>query len=173
MPGFDYTSTGVYFVTICTPHRECLFGEIVDGIMRLNAYGDVVAECWQAIPDHFPHATLDAFVIMPNHVHGIITIMRSQQPTRETPPVGAQHVAPLPVNVIPGSLGAIVRAFKSAVTKRINILRGTPGAPVWQRGYFDRVVRDETEMQRIRQYIADNPSRWQIGRENPARCDSP
>ena len=86
--GYDYTSAGAYFITICAHRRECLFGEVVDGVMRLNVYGRVVDACWQAIPDHFPHVMLDVYVIMPNHVHGIIAIV-------DDPPVGARHASPL------------------------------------------------------------------------------
>ena len=145
---YDYTRAGMYFVTICTWQRESLFGEIVDGAMRLNGMGRVVQECWDGIPVHFPHIELDLFVVMPNHVHGIVAFAGDVYPVgaQHAAPefgfsvsgAGAQHAAPLHEmllsrNVAPGSLGAITRSFKSAVTKRINQLRDNPGAPVWQR----------------------------------------
>jgi REP element-mobilizing transposase RayT len=128
LSGHDYRSPGAYFVTLCVQGGECLLGEVVDGEMRLSEWGKIAWNCWQAIPEHFPHVELDGWVVMPNHVHGIIAIT--------DPVVEAQHAAPLQgrtprhsprTNVQPGSLRAIVRSFKSAATRRINELRGTPG----------------------------------------------
>ena len=154
--GWDYTRSGAYFVTICAHNGECLFE---DPMLRR-----VVETMWRHIPCHFPHVRLDEFVVMPNHVHGIIWIVDK--------PVGAQHAAPLQAghtNVAPGSLSAIVRSFKSAVTKRINEIRNTPGAPVWQRNYYEHIVRSEDELRRIREYIHLNPLKWELDRENPRR----
>jgi len=161
LPEYDYTQPGAYFVTICTHQRECLFGEVMEGEMRLSVWGEVAEQCWRDIPAHFPHVELDAWVVVPNHIHGIITI---------TDVVGAQHAAPLQpprINVRPGSLGAIVRSYKSAVTKRINELRGTPGAAVWQRNYWEHIIRTERALEAIRRYIAENPLRWELDRYNP------
>jgi len=170
--GYDYTQPGVYFITICTHQRAPLFGQVVDGEMVLNVYGEIVRTCWREIPDHFPHVELDAFVVMPNHIHGIIVIVDHV--------VGATHASPLrhmhtsrPSERVPprgpasGSLGAIVGSFKSAVTRRINALRGTPGAPVWQRNYYEHIIRSERALDAIRQYIAENPARWHLDRYNP------
>ena len=192
---YDYSLAGAYFVTICAIQRECLFGDVVDGRVVLNEMGNAAAECWQAIPGHFPNVELDTFVTMPNHVHGIIAI-------NDVSPVGAQHAAPgfsapgfsapvpglhrpktraqhaaplrgrgglLSKNVAPGSLGAIIRSFKSAATKHINALRNTPGVPVWQRNYFERVIRDDREMDAVRRYIVDNPAKWNEDENHPAR----
>ena len=162
LKSYDYSQTGAYFVTICALDRECVFGEIADGQMRLNPLGEIVQACWHCLPQHFWYLELDAFVIMPNHVHGII----------ELNGVGAQHAAPLPgglrPNVPPGSLGAIVRSFKSAVSKQINESRGAPGTPIWQRNYYEHIIRNEDELRRICQYIVDNPAQWVLDRENPA-----
>jgi putative transposase len=163
---FDYTSNAAYFITVCTFSRDHLFGEIVDGEMQLNDAGRIVWECWNAIPEHFPHVELDAFIAMPDHVHGIVLISQPSE-TNVRPPVvvGAQHAAPLRNSddviprVQPGSLGAIVRSFKSAATKRINESRGLPGTPVWQRNYWDRVIRDDRELEETRKYILENPKR--------------
>jgi putative transposase len=158
LPGYDYTSPGAYFVTICTYLGAC--------ILESSEFQAVVGESWEEIPLHFPHAQLDEFVVMPNHVHGIVCILDTGSA------VGAQHAAPLRGDiptVRPGSLGATVRSFKSAVAKRINQIRGTPGAPVWQRNYYERVVRDEDELARIREYVHFNPVQWQLDRENPRR----
>ncbi|RMF88756.1 MAG: transposase [Nitrospinota bacterium] len=163
LPEYDYSRPGAYFVTICTQDRVCLFGQVMDGRMRLNEYGDIVRACWLAIPDHFPRTTLDEFIIMPNHVHGIIVIVDN---------VGATHASPLPSKPRgpkPHSIGAIVGSFKSAVTKRINETRGTPGAHVWQRNYYEHVIRDEVWLDRIREYIAGNPARWEEDENHPER----
>jgi REP element-mobilizing transposase RayT len=161
LSGFDYRSPGAYFVTICIQGGECLLGEVVDGEMQLSEWGEIAWNCWQAIPEHFPHVELDAWVVMPNHIHGIIAIT--------DPVVGAQHAAPLQErtprhsprpNVQPGSLGAIVRSFKSAATRRINELRGTPGIRFWQRNYWEHIIGDKRSLKRIREYMQSNPARW-------------
>lgn len=158
---YDYSGDGAYFVTICVAGRECLFGEAAGGVVRLNDAGLVVAECWQAIPDHFPQVELDEFVVMPNHLHGIIindgrgTACRAQIEESFGGPVA-------------GSLATIIRSFKSAVTKRINTLRDNPGVPVWQRNYYERVIRHDRELDGIRQYIADNPAKWETDDNYPA-----
>jgi len=162
LKGYDYTQLGAYFVTIVTRDRTCLFGEIAEGAVRLNQMGHIVRECWLAIPDHFPHAMLDEFVVMPNHVHGIIVLNGTEN-------VGARHAVPLPEQFgkpIPGSIPTIIRSFKSAVTKRINDHRGTPGVPVWQRNYYEHIIRNEDDLEAIRRYIACNPLRWHLDREN-------
>ena len=148
---FDYTQCGAYFVTICAWERRSLFGEVVDGQVGLNALGNVVEETWLAIPSHFPGVELDASVVMPNHIHGIIVVTVAAQhaaPGRPSPPTFA---------VIPGSLGAIVRSFKSAVTKRANELRMPFGSQLWQRNYYEHVIRDDEVLDRTRQYIMTNP----------------
>jgi putative transposase len=168
LKGYDYTQAGAYFVTICTKDRACLFGDVADGVMRLNQMGHIVRQCWLAIPNHVPHVLLDEFVVMPNHVHGILVIM----PTHD---VGATHASPLqnddtstrPRGPQPRSVASIVGSFKSAAAKRINEHRGTPGAPIWQRNYYEHIIRDDESLNLIRNYIADNPLRWQIDAENP------
>ena len=164
---YDYTQVGAYFVTICTQSRECLFGDVVDGEMQVNAYGRIVKASWDAITIHFPLVALDAFVVMPNHIHSIIVL--------NDRPVGARHAVPLRNierygNPIPGSIPTIIRSFKSVTTKRINEMRGTPAAFVWQRNYYEHIVRDEETLYLIRQYVADNPLNWTLDRENPL-CD--
>ncbi len=182
LPDYDYAQAGGYVVTICAHDRACLFGEIVDAEMHLNALGQIVEACWRQIPHHFPQTVLDAFVVMPNHVHGIIMIVDD--------PVGARHASPWTTHISPrathasrplparpagpvrGSLGAIVGAFKSAAAKRINLLRATPGAPVWQRNTYEHIIRDDRSLDRHRRYVLDNPARWAWDRENPARIRS-
>jgi REP element-mobilizing transposase RayT len=171
--GYDYTQAGAYFVTIVVRDRECLLGDIVDEEMRLNDYGRVVAAEWQKIPARFPHMTADASIVMPNHLHGIIVIgdgVGAKHPL--TIPNAPLHLSadasPLrPMGTTPGSLGAIVQNFKSTSTRQVNALRHTPGLPLWQRNYFERIVRDGHELNRIREYIINNPLKWALDAENP------
>ncbi len=172
LKGWDYRTPAAYFVTICTHDRAPLFGRVVDGDMVLNAFGEIVWACWREIPEHFPHVELDAFVVMPNHVHGIIFIVDVVGSLHAgATHVGATHASPLrgdaPRGPASGSLGAIVGSFKSAVTQRINALRNTPGAPVWQRNYYEHIIRTERALNAIRRYIAENPLRWHLDRYNP------
>jgi REP element-mobilizing transposase RayT len=164
LPTYDYAQAGAYFVTMVTHQRQCLFGEIVGGQMRLAAYGQVVSEQWLRSALVRGEIELDAFIVMPNHIHGIV-IMRVQPMA-----VGAHGRAPLPSSLPyrpPRSLGSLVAGFKSAATKRINEIRGTLGVSVWQRNYYERVIRNGEELNRVRQYIIDNPAHWEQDRENP------
>jgi len=170
---YDYTLGGAYFITICTLGRRCILGEVVDGEMQCSRYGRVVVECWEAIPNHFSTVDIDAFVVMPNHVHGIIVISRDSDVAENNEHSGdpnrAQHAAPLQQlsrRASAGSLSAVVRSFKAASSKRINEMRGTLGEPVWQRNYYERVVRNERELNAIREYIANNPANWAQDKEN-------
>ena len=171
--GHDYAQAGAYFVTICTHGHVCLFGRVVDDIMQLNAAGTAVERCWDAIPGHFPQVALDAFVVMPNHVHGIVVIGN----------VGARHASPVPGDAegaaerdegarakgAPArSLGAIVGSYKAAVSRQINRMRASAGESVWQRNYYEHVIRNARQLHRIRRYIEANPANWAVDRENPA-----
>jgi len=161
LKGYDYTQEGTYFITICTHGRESLLGEIVNGEMLLNAYGRVVQTCWKEIPIHFKNLELDVFGLMPNHIHGIIATN-----------VGARHAVPLHSvesfgNPVTGSIPTIIRSFKSAITNKINKIRQTPNAPVWQRNYYEHVIRNEESLNRIREYIFNNPLNWVRDPENP------
>lgn len=165
---YDYTSPGAYFVTLVTYQRDCLFGEIRDAKMALNDFGSIADECWHAIPEHFPFVELGAYVIMPNHVHGIIVIHADDLASQH---VGAtQCVAPTPITrrpkgPKPKSLGAIIGSFKSAVSYRINKEYNATG--IWQRNYYEHIIRDEKDLQRITDYIETNPLRWNDDDENP------
>jgi REP element-mobilizing transposase RayT len=136
----------------------------VGGEMCLNDISRISDECWQEIPEHFEHACLDAFVVMSNHIHGIVIIDLPNT-------VGARHAVPLRMEQfgkpVSGAISTIIRSFKSAVTKRINEMHGTPRVTVWQRNYYEHVIRNEEELNRIRQYIIDNPKQWELDRENP------
>jgi putative transposase len=184
LPGYDYTRPGAYFVTLVTYGRECLFGEIVGGEMVLSDHGAVARAEWFITAETRTNVVMhpDEMVLMPNHLHGIIriidtrdrtTIVGAQRrcaPTTEnyTPPDHASldNAISQGINVASGSLGAIIRAYKSAVTKRINLMRNTPGSPVWQRNYYENIIRDDNEQALIRLYIDANPANWQIDQEN-------
>ena len=163
--GWDYSGPGVYYITICTHRRECLFGEVLDGAMRLNQAGEMAEACWRAIPGHTQRIELDEWVVMPNHVHGIIVILDTS--------VGARHAVPLRETTEvfgkpkPDSLSTVVRSFKSAVTKNINHFRDTPGSLLWQRSFYDHIVRTQPDLDQIRQYIDENPMKWHLDKENP------
>ncbi len=161
LKGYDYSSAGANFVTICTQNRECLFGQVVGEKIHISEIGAIVQAEWIRTPEIRNNVLIDEFIIMPNHLHGILFL-------REWDDVGAHCNVPLPdtpqteqfgkstVNSIP----TIIKLFKSTVTKQINELRGTPGKPIWQRNYFERVIRDDEELNRIREYIIYNPLKW-------------
>jgi len=142
----------------------------------LNDYGRIADECWRAIPEPFPNVELGEYVVMPNHLHGIIVIHDEKigMATNPSPSVGARHTPPRhfasplpPRGVKPKSIGAIVGSFKSAVTRRIG--REHNGTGIWQRNYYERIIRDDREMDRIQRYIESNPSMWAEDDENPDR----
>jgi REP element-mobilizing transposase RayT len=163
LSGYDYTLSNAYFVTMVTKDRECLFGRVFGDSMELNELGEIVLQEWLRTPEIRAEIGLDEFVIMPNHLHGIIHLRdvgaHGGAPLR-TPSTGVAFRAPR-------SLGSFIAGFKSAATKRINILRHAPGVPVWQPNFYDRIIRDEDELNRIRQYIIDNPAEWAGDPENP------
>lgn len=171
--GNDYTK-GSYFVTICTFQQRQLFGQIGDGVggireMALNEAGQIVQECWREIPKHFPHVQLHEMQIMPDHLHGIL-ILKRRDPDRSTQWVdgtkGTHAFVPIQdppkaKGPAPGSLGAIIGAFKSETAKRIARLLGTPGQRIWLHGYHEHQIRTTMgEFGRIARYIAENPQRW-------------
>lgn len=213
--GFNYARRGSYFVTVCTRGKVCLFGEVRDGRVRLNRAGRVAEACWLAIPEHFPHVELDAYVVMPNHVHGIIRIAgeavdvgindaraaegaggadakADEEADEEADEgadegadvvVGAKNFSPLPASLVHGALppnrgippkgmgtfrspsktvGSIVRGFKIGVTHWFRT--HADRRDVWQRNYYEHIVRDAQGLERIRRYIAQNPARWGQGR---------
>ena len=147
---------------ICTRARKLLFGEIINDKMYENEIGKIVRACWEELPMHYPGIELDEFVVMPNHVHGIIVINR----------VGVQRVEPLPnkfQHITPGYVGTIVRSFKSAVTSWCR-KHGFKNFQ-WQRNYFEHIIRDDKSLELIREYIATNPERWEYDKENAERTD--
>lgn len=167
LAGNDYTK-GAYFVTLCTAQRQELFGHIVgdgmDASMALNDVGRIVDECWRAIPDHFAHARLGQTQIMPDHLHAIIVLdpLMGKGSTQWVDATGASgNDRAKPRGPFPGSLGAIIAAFKSETTKRVNRLNRITGQRLWQSGYYERAIRQQGgEYERIAQYIAENPANW-------------
>jgi putative transposase len=159
LPGHDYRSPGAYFVTICTHQGKLLFGEVVDDDVVLNEDGQIAHEEWQASEDIRREIELDAFVIMPNHIHCIVWIRETDDNSvvRVHSVVGAHGRAPLRA---PRSLGSFIAGYKAAVTARINHLRDTPGARVWQRNYYEHIIRNDASLNRIRAYIQHNPACW-------------
>jgi putative transposase len=162
---YDYSQAGFYFVTICTQDRIPLFGNIIDGVMVLNAAADILQTVWNEISTHYPNVILDGFVIMPNHVHGILEITHKMTPD----PVGAIHELPLHEPFMPlikqrrqMLIPKIVGRFKMLSGKAINLYRQTPSQPVWQRNYWEHIIRNELELHDTREYIRNNPAQWEL-----------
>ena len=172
LEGYDYSRSGYYFVTVCTRNRACLFwGPGRAGLgpaptPPLNEYGRLVAEAWADLPNHIAGVELDKFVVMPNHVHGIIRLTGICPgpilPAAPAPFVGAGPRPAHPADAVhsPVSLTEVVRQFKSFSARRVNAARGTPGVSLWQRSYYDHVIRNEPDYLRIWNYIDTNPLQW-------------
>ena len=175
LQGYDYSQPGIYFITLCTQNHECLFGEILNGEMRLNEFGKMTQQCWLEIPHHFPHVKLDEFVIMPDHIHGIIILNDivgaknfSPQPSNNFSPQPSNNFSPQPMptpqqNITPfrspsKTIGSIIRGFKIGVTKGFR--QNMDIYVVWQRNYYEHIIRNKVELNRMRQYIIDNPKKW-------------
>jgi len=161
---YDYSQIGVYFVTICTYHRDCLFGKIINGEIILNEIGLLVQNEWVKTEKIRDNILIDVYLVMPNHLHGIIMINN----------VGAYSHTPLQ-NVFRSTsktIGAIIRGFKSTTTKQINQYRQNPYLPVWQRNYYEHIIRNEDELSHIREYILNNPLQWEYDRENIFRISN-
>ena len=153
LKGYDYSQAGMYFVTICVQKHICLFGDIIGKQMILNETGKIVENLWFEIPQHFPDAILHEFIAMPNHIHSIIEL------THNNATVGAKNFSPLQsLRSVPcgtaRSIGSIIRGFKIGVTKQL-------GYSIWQRNYWEHIIRDEQSYQNIANYIMDNPANWE------------
>ena len=161
--GHDYSTPGAYLITACTHERLLLFGRVNDCKMEANRLGTIVEDSWSELPNHYGNVSLDAFVLMPNHVHGVIVIEDEStvvaagfKPAFTAAEATRQHAVP-----------EIVRAFKTFSARKINAMRATPGKQVWQRGFYDHVIRGERELDRVRAYITDNPRKWSEDPDNP------
>jgi REP element-mobilizing transposase RayT len=170
---YDYSQMGAYFVTVCVQGHEILLGKIIDGEMRLNPLGVVVRDCWDELPRHYSHVELDTFVVMPNHVHGIIILADADVGAGFKPAQTGLHnitagagLKPAPTKKRHG-LSEIIRAFKTFSSRHINKLRHAPGESVWQRNYYEHVIRNEKSLDKIREYILTNLLRWELDRNNP------
>jgi len=169
LEGFDYSQSGAYFVTLCAHDRRCYLGDAKAGFIELSPIGEIAKQFWSEIPIHFDNVTLDYFVVMPNHVHGVLL-------TSGIHNVGVQYIEPLRSQklprqqhqyqkVIPKSIGSIIRSYKAAVTRwcRKNGYKDFR----WQRNYHEHVIRNEHDLNEIREYIMNNPLKWELDKENP------
>ena len=166
LSGYDYSQTGAYFVTICEVRRECIFGDVVDGAMCPNQFGEIVLECWNELPNYYPPVELAEFVVMPNHLHGIIVItdVRAGSFRPDGWQDGRQDAAPTEKR----TLGQLVGYFKFQITKEINQIRDSGYAKVLQRDYYEHIIRNEREWKAIAEYIRNNPANWREDFDNPA-----
>lgn len=183
LSGYDYSHAGTYFVTVCTQARVCLFGDVVDGEMQLNDAGRMIEDQWLALPSRFRQVEVDAFVVMPNHIHAILLVgaplVGALRVGRVVEPGNPDETASHPVQhragtrPAPTTLGDVIGAFKSLTTveygRHVRSDRWPPfERRLWQRNYYEHIIRDEASLHRIRTYMEENPSRWEFDRENPA-----
>jgi putative transposase len=203
--GYDYSQNGAYFVTICTHNKQCLFGQVESGKMVLNKLGLLVEGVWRDISKHYESVLIDEFVVMPNHVHGVICLQDgwaqlgvinhaptqvahdanvgarlgviNHAPTQNDANVGAQFIAPEinpaaqfiapTTNLTSPTLGEVVRAFKARASQASKTIRAVDSKILWQRNYYEHIVRGEPDLHAIREYINNNPKQWHLDRENP------
>ena len=155
--GYDYSSEGWYYITLCTQNRIFLFDDVKNGKMILNKYGRIVDSIWNKLPDRYP-INIDEYVIMLNHFHGIINVGANkvgvihESPQRDTPDIKVRRKMLLP---------KVIGYFKMNTAKKINLLRKTTGTSIWQRDYYEHIIRDEKDLNRVRRYIVNNPGKWQ------------
>jgi REP element-mobilizing transposase RayT len=169
LPGYDYSQPGAYFITVVTWQRQCLFGVIREGHLHLNDAGRVVWDVWHALPARYPQITIGAAVVMPNHFHGIIEIHD----------IGAIHELPLR-DELPQqrseprrmTIPLVVGYFKMNTARRINQILASEGVPVWQRNYYEHIIRNDEEHNHIHLYITGNVDLWDPDDENPYRKGS-
>ncbi len=162
-------------MTVCTYRKWPILGGVINGEMVLNDWGKVVDECWHGISKHFKNVEMDAYIIMPNHVHGIILINSNVEVDYARPVHGIGHTwvpssgracsASTGNNKL-GLLSVVLRSFKSAVTKRINVMRHTPSVEIWDRSFYDHIIRNDSDLIRIREYIINNPATWEFDENN-------
>jgi REP element-mobilizing transposase RayT len=164
--GWDYSSAGFYFVTVCTKDKHPYFGSIEDGEVKFSSIGEFADRFWIEIPRHFSSVEIDEYVVMPNHVHGIVVIRSIDMSRVETP-----HVASLPEEgsrqfgpLKPGSLSKIIQGYKAAVTRQVRLMGKQDFA--WQPRFYDHIIRNDEELRRIRIYIRENPFKWELDEYN-------
>jgi REP element-mobilizing transposase RayT len=184
LKGYDYSSAGAYFVTIVAWRRECLFGEVVDGEMRLSQRGEIVHKWWKEIPKHFQNVETGAFIVMPNHMHGIVFIMERRGTVPVPEEYGVNEITHenntssktkgggTPPLRMP-TLGQIVAYFKYQSTKEMNLLDNTGTVTkFWQRNYYEHIIRNDKDLQNKTDYINANPLLWDQDDENPINAKS-
>ena len=177
---YDYSSSGAYFVTICTHNKENVFGKIVDGEVHLSDVGEIAHKCWIEIPNHFYYVNSDVHVIMPNHVHSIIIINKKEDIpgdnfTRKDIQLNVPtekikiNVSAISAKISPrqGTLSVIVRTYKAAVTTECR--RYGYSNFLWQSRFYEHIIRDERDYRNIQEYIPNNPLQWSFDKENPLR----
>ena len=165
---YDYSLTGYYYVTVCTNSRREIFGIIENDTIKINQYGKIVQEAWLKIPNHFNNIELDKFIIMPNHIHGILIIHRpvGTAPTREGCEAGT--ALSFNKNSKNNNLSIIIGSFKSAVSKQINHINNHKFK--WQRSFYGHIIRTNDSLHKIREYIANNPLTWDNDDHNIKNC---
>lgn len=163
LPSYDYSQEGAYFITLCTEARASLFGEVNDGAIRLSRIGQIVQDEWERTPHVRPEIALDSFVIMPNHLHAIVMIVG---PPLSQSTIGRTSRAPL--QRPKRSLSTLVAGFKATTALRVKQALGYQGK-LWQRNYYEHIIRNEFDLHRIREYIHGNPGKWEEDPENPNR----
>jgi REP element-mobilizing transposase RayT len=155
---YDYSQVGAYFVTVCVKDLQSVLGSIENGEVKLSTFGKIVKRSWSWLAEHHDYVDIDEFVVMPNHIHGILILNDTGRGGSRTAPTTRRK-----------PLGQLVGAFKTVSTKQVNRTRGTPGAVFWQRNYYEHIVRTETSLNHVREYVYENPLKWELDRENPDR----
>ena len=165
---YDYRLPGAYFVTLCAQDRACIFGAVVNGLVRLGLAGQIAPRTWMRLPEFFERVEVDTFVVMPNHLHAVVWIVDidGRRVIDISKKSALEDVGELNENdwhgTDSGSLSAVIQNFKSVTSHKIRASPKVPVDRVWQRNYWERIIRDERELQLIRQYISNNPAKWEF-----------
>jgi len=172
LPGYNYSSSGEYFITICIQGRKCILGEVIEGKMVLNNFGHFVNNCWASLPQYYENLSLGEWIVMPNHIHGILIIDNPVGAIHELPLSGSEAIHEFPIQNEPSDelplhlqrqkilLSKIIGRFKMNTGKFINQVRQTSGQPVWQRNYYEHIIRNEKSYDKIKYYIINNTLNW-------------
>ena len=175
LQGYDYSLSGAYFVTICTQGKRCLLSSVVGNCVELSPAGEIVRSVWRSLPERFPRVVLDEYVAMPNHFHAILALVGEglAPPGVSTGKVANAKPRLVPPVVFAGvksySLADVIGAFKSISTMKVNRLLHRKGLPLWQRSYYEHIIRKGEDLRKIQQYIMENPLNWALDKENPDR----
>jgi putative transposase len=173
LQSYDYSLSGAYFVTICSHGKRCLLGSVAGKSVELSSAGEIVRTVWNSLPDRFPRLVLDEFVIMPNHVHALLGFVGAglAPPAVSTATYAGDEANPGPKTAFPATknhtLADVIGAFKSISTIQVNRVLKRKGIPLWQRNYYEHIVRKGEDLRKIQQYILENPINWALDKENP------